>query len=61
MNDVWTTEELVALRSELIFQRDLRVVAAMVERPVSEVEKIAHDMGWMRSPPFTPDETKCGD
>ena len=64
MNDVWTSEELVALNkaySELKFQRDLHVVAAMLDRPVSEVEEMADDMGWRASPPVVPDKTKCGD
>jgi hypothetical protein len=62
MNDAWTTEELVTLRNELIiFRRDLREVATTLGRPVSEVEEMAHEMGWITSPPFIPDESKCGD
>ena len=61
MNNVWTTEDLSTLRAELIFRRDLRAAAAKLERPVSEVEEIAHDLGWMTSPTLAPDESKCGD
>jgi hypothetical protein len=60
MNDVWTTEELVTLRTELLATRDLREVAKVLDRPVDEVEEMAHDMGWITSPPVAPDE-RCGD
>jgi hypothetical protein len=62
MNDIWTAEEIVTLRNELIiFRRDLREVATTLGRPVSEVEEMAHEMGLITSPPFAPDESKCGD
>ncbi len=59
MNKSWTTEDLKTLRSELMFKRDLHEVAAVLNRPVDEVEEIARDLGWITSPPFTPDESKC--
>jgi hypothetical protein len=61
MDDVWTIEELVTLRSSLYLRRDLRDVAATLGRAFSEVEEMAHEMGWITIPPVAPDETKCGD
>ncbi len=61
LNDVWITEELKTLRAELMFRRNLREVAATLGRSVAEVEEMAHDLGWITSPPFIPDESKCGD
>ena len=54
MNKVWTAEDLKTLRSQLMFKRDIRDVAATLDRPVSEVEEIARDLGWI-APPLTPE------
>ena len=43
MNNVWTTEDLNTLRTQLMLRRDLHAVAATLERPVSEVEEMARD------------------
>ena len=53
-NKVWTAEDLKTLRSQLMFKRDIRDVAATLDRPVSEVEEIARDLGWI-APPLTPE------
>ena len=45
MNKVWTAEDLKTLRSQLMFKRNIRDVAATLDRPVSEVEEIARDLG----------------
>jgi len=55
MNKVWTAEDLKTLRSQLMFKRDIRDVAATLDRPVSEVEEIARDLGWIEAPPLTPE------
>ena len=55
MNKVWTAEDLKTLRTELMFKRDIRDVAATLDRPVSEVEEIARDLGWIEAPPLTPE------
>ena len=55
MNKVWTAEDLKTLRTELMFKRDIRDVAASLDRPVSEVEEIARDLGWIETPPLTPE------
>ena len=44
MNNVWTTEDLNTLRTQLMLRRDLHAVAATLERPVSEVEEMARDL-----------------
>ena len=51
---VWTSEDLKTLRSELIYQRDMRDVADVLDRPVEEVEEMARDLGWINSPPIAP-------
>ena len=53
MNKVWTAEDLKTLRTELMFKRDIRDVAASLDRPVSQVEEIARDLGWIEAPPLT--------
>ena len=55
MNKVWTAEDLKTLRTELMLKRDIRDVAATLIRPVSEVEEIARDLGWIEAPPLTPE------
>ncbi len=55
MNKVWTAEDLKTLRSQLMFKRNIRDVAATLDRPVSEVEEIARDLGWIEAPPLTPE------
>ena len=55
MNKVWTAEDLKTLRTELMFKRDIRDVAATLDRPVSEVEEIVRDLGWIKAPPLTPE------
>ena len=53
-HNLWTSDDLKALRRELMFQRDLRDVAAILDRPVEEVEGMARDLGWIESPPVSP-------
>ena len=55
MNKVWTAEDLKTLRYQLMFKRNIRDVAATLDRPVSEVEEIARDLGWIEAPPLTPE------
>ena len=58
MNNVWTTEDLNTLRTQLMLRRDLHAVAATLERPVSEVEEMARDLGLMMSPLLASEESK---
>ena len=58
MNNVWATEDLNTLRTQLMLRRDLHAVAATLERPVSEVEEMARDLGLMMSPPLASEESK---
>jgi hypothetical protein len=51
VHKLWTSDDLKVLRRELIAQRDLRDVAAVLDRPVEEVEGMARDLGWIESPP----------
>jgi hypothetical protein len=51
----WTSEDLKTLRRELIFNRDLRDVAAVLDRPVKDVEAMARDIGWIEAPPVAPE------
>ena len=54
VHKLWTSEDLKSLRRELIAQRDLRDVAAILDRPVEDVEGMARDLGWIESPPLAP-------
>jgi hypothetical protein len=55
VHKLWTSDDLKVLRRELIAQRDLRDVAAVLDRTVEEVEGMARDLGWIESPPVAPD------
>lgn len=48
---VWTTEDLKALRQ----QRSVGAIAAVLDRPVGEVQAIVRDLEeWIESPPLAP-------
>jgi hypothetical protein len=54
MNRVWTSDDLRTFRTELLATRDLWEVAKVLERPVTEVEEMVRDLGWIESPPTAP-------
>ena len=54
MNKVWTSDDLRNFRTELLATRDLWEVAKVLDRPVTEVEEMARDLGWIESPPTAP-------
>jgi hypothetical protein len=47
---LWTSDDLKILRRELIAQRDLREVAAILDRSAEDVEGMARDLGWIETP-----------
>ena len=56
MNKVWTSDDVRTFRTELLATRDLREVAAVLDRPVEEVAEMARDLAWIEAPPIAPEE-----
>ena len=51
---IWTSDDLRTFRTELLATRDLREVAAVLDRPVEEVEEMARSR-WIEAPQSAPE------